>query len=252
MSIGLGISNSIGGKISGFGAAPAPFNPIDLNPLIYLDANVGVTESAGLVSAWADQSGNNNDFTQVTGSLQPEYQATGLNSLPSIYFDGTEEMISATLSSALQEMSFYAVFVQTSPTAIGPSIIGQTSGTNNKRIFTTPPEAASRVFLWDGNTGDSIIATSTTYNYSNPIVVAFRENTDASGDGRINDDAWSTGESVISATSSDLPIKLGNRGDGAARRLVGKISELIIYPTIHTDSEANQVITYLTTKWAIY
>lgn len=228
-----------------------PFNPIDLNPLIYLDANVGVTESAGLVSAWADQSGNNNDFTQVTGSLQPEYQATGLNSLPSIYFNGTDEMISATLSSAFQEMSFYAVFVQTSPTATGPSIIGQTSGTNNKRIFTTPPDAASRVFLWDGGVVDSIVATSTTYNYSNPIVLAFRENTDASGDGRINDDAWSTGELVTSATSSDLPIKLGNRGSGTARRLVGNISELIIYPTIHTDSEANQVITYLTTKWDV-
>ena len=160
-------------------------------------------------------------------------------------------MISATLSSAFQEMSFYAVFVQTSPTATGPSIIGQTSGTNNKRIFTTPPDAASRVFLWDGGVVDSIVATSTTYNYSNPIVLAFRENTDASGDGRINDDAWSTGELVTSATSSDLPIKLGNRGSGTARRLVGNISELIIYPTIHTDSEANQVITYLTTKWDV-
>ena len=250
MSIGLGIGNSVSGKVSGFGGGGGPFNPIDLNPLIYLDANVGVTESAGLVSAWADQSGNNNDFTQVTGSLQPEYQATGLNSLPSIYFDGTEEMISATLSSALQEMSFYAVFVQTSASAIGPTIIGQTSGATNKRIFTTPPDADSRVFLWDGGTG-SVIASSVEYNYLTPIVAAFRENTDASGDGKINDGAFSIGESVTSATSSDLPIKLGNRGAGAARRLVGKISELIIYPTVHTDSQSSQVIDYLMAKWNI-
>jgi len=250
MSIGLGIGNSVSGKVSGFGVAPAPFNPIDLNPLIYLDANVGVTESAGLVSAWADQSGNNNDFTQVTGSLQPEYQATGLNSLPSIYFDGTEEMISATLSSALQEMSFYAVFVQTSPTAVGPTIIGQTSGATNKRIFITPPDGDSRVFLWDGGTS-SVIASSVEYNYLTPIVAAFRENTDASGDGKINDGAFSIGESVTSATSSYLPIKLGNRGAGAARRLVGKISELIIYPTVHTDSQSSQVIDYLMAKWNI-
>ena len=243
---------SIGGH-DGMGSpsgAGGGFNPIDLNPLIYLDANVGVTESAGLVSAWADQSGNNNDFTQVTGSLQPEYQATGLNSLPSVYFDGTEEMISATLSSALQEMSFYAVFVQTSASAIGPTIIGQTSGATNKRIFTTPPDADSRVFLWDGGTG-SVIATSTEYNYLTPIVAAFRENTDASGDGKINDGAFSIGESVTSATSSDLPIKLGNRGAGAARRLVGKISELIIYPTVHTNSQSSQVIDYLMAKWNI-
>jgi len=250
MSIGLGIGNSVSGKVSGFGGGGGPFNPIDLNPLIYLDANVGVTESAGLVSAWADQSGNNNDFTQVTGSLQPEYQATGLNSLPSVYFDGTEEMVSGTLSSTLQEMSFYAVFVQTSASAIGPTIIGQTSGTTNKRIFTTPPDSDSRVFLWDGGTG-SVIASSVEYNYLTPIVVAFRENTDASGDGKINDGSFSIGESVTSATSSNLPIKLGNRGSGAARRLVGKISELIIYPTVHTDLQSSQVINYLMAKWNI-
>ena len=29
MSIGLGISNSIGGKVSGFGGGGGPFNPID-------------------------------------------------------------------------------------------------------------------------------------------------------------------------------------------------------------------------------
>ena len=249
MSIGLGIGNSVSGKVSGFGGG-GPFNPIDLNPLIYLDANVGVTESAGLVSAWADQSGNNNDFTQVTGSLQPEYQATGLNSLPSVYFDGTEEMVSGTLSSTLQEMSFYAVFVETSASASGPTIIGQTSGATNKRIFTTPPDSDSRVFLWDGGTG-SVIASSVEYNYLTPIVVAFRENTDASGDGKINDGSFSIGESVTSATSSNLPIKLGNRGSGAARRLRGKISELIIYPTVHTDSQSSQVIDYLMAKWNI-
>ena len=227
------------------------FNPIDLSPLIYLDANVGITDSAGLVSAWADQSGNNNDFTQAAGSRQPEYQATGLNSLPSIYFNGAKEMLSTTLSSAIQSMSFYAVFVETSGGASGPTIIGQTSGSTNKRIFTTPPDSDSRVFLWDGGTG-SVIATSTTYNYSSPIVVSFRENAGASGDGRINDDAWSTGESVTSATSSDLPFKLGNRGAGASRPFYGKISELIIYPNVHTDPEADQILGYLNDKWSIY
>lgn len=226
------------------------FSPIDLSPLIWIDANVGITESGGSVSSWVDQSGNGNSFTQGVGSQQPLYQATGLGGLPTVYFDGTDEMLTGTLSSTLYATTIYIVFQEISATASGPSIMGQTSGTNNKRVFINPPEGTTRVFLWDGGT-NSIIAESGTYNYYTPIIASLRMNTSGSGSGKLNDDTWTTG-SVTSATSSDLPMKLGNRGSGTARRLVGNVSELIIFQAVHTDAEAVKVINYLNDKWSIF
>lgn len=55
---------------------------------LWLRADAGVTNSAGAVSAWADQSGNANTATQVTSGNRPAYVTNALNGLPVIRFDG--------------------------------------------------------------------------------------------------------------------------------------------------------------------
>ena len=113
-----------------FGSA---FSPIDLSPLFWMDASAGVTESGGAVSAWADQSGNGNDFSQSSGSLQPTYDATGLNSLPTIIFNN-KELVSGVLSSSISNVTVYCVW-KMDTVYNGATILGQTSGANNKRFF---------------------------------------------------------------------------------------------------------------------
>jgi hypothetical protein len=49
-------------------------------------ADIGVSQSAGAVSAWADQSGFGNTLTQSTGAKQPTWSATGFNGFPSVRF----------------------------------------------------------------------------------------------------------------------------------------------------------------------
>lgn len=68
-------------------AAP-PFNVKSVNGLaLWLKGDVGVTaDGAQLVSAWADQSGNNNNATESRVGLLPKALASGINSLPSIHF----------------------------------------------------------------------------------------------------------------------------------------------------------------------
>lgn len=56
------------------------------------DASQGVTESGGLVSAWADRVGGAT-VTQATGSLKPAYQATGMGGLPVLNFDGADDVM---------------------------------------------------------------------------------------------------------------------------------------------------------------
>jgi hypothetical protein len=64
-------------------AAPNPGGPCEPSVLgpqltLWLRADLGITIGTG-VSAWADQSGYGNTFTQATGGLQPTYTAVNGN-----------------------------------------------------------------------------------------------------------------------------------------------------------------------------
>jgi hypothetical protein len=56
---------------------------------LWLRADVGVTNSAGQISTWADQSGNANNATQSTTNYQPTYVTNALNGLPVVQFNLT-------------------------------------------------------------------------------------------------------------------------------------------------------------------
>ncbi len=248
MSIGLGISNSIGGKVSGFGSG-GTFSPIDLSPLFWMDASAGVTESGGAVSAWADQSGNGNDFSQATGSLQPTYDATGLNGLPTIDF-ANDELVSGTLSSSISNTTIYCVWKMDTDYN-GGSIMGQTTGANNKRLFWYSPEES--IYLWDGGTADQIRATSATYDpLVSPEAFVIRSDGSGFGEGRVNNESFGVEGNVTSLTTSDAAIKIGDRGAGTARRLQGRISQLIVYPGEHTNTQVDSVMNYLNGIYSIW
>lgn len=63
-------------------------------PALWLSADTGVTQAAGAVSNWDDQSANNYQFAQATAANQPAYSATGFNGThPAITADGTNDFL---------------------------------------------------------------------------------------------------------------------------------------------------------------
>lgn len=78
-------------------AAPdsgSPWDPSKLGSsalVVWLDAAKGVTQSNNAVSAWADQSGNNNNAAQATQARQPLLVANVINGKPVMRFDGTNQ-----------------------------------------------------------------------------------------------------------------------------------------------------------------
>jgi hypothetical protein len=63
--------------------------------LLYVQSDLGVTLNGSTVSAWADQSGNGNNFSQGTASKQPTFTTNVLNGRPSVLFDGTDDDMTA-------------------------------------------------------------------------------------------------------------------------------------------------------------
>lgn len=62
---------------------------------LWLRGDLGVTQSGGTVSLWADQSGNANDYSQGTAANQPTFTASAINALPGLSFDGTNDVLTS-------------------------------------------------------------------------------------------------------------------------------------------------------------
>jgi hypothetical protein len=89
MMIGMGVALPLGGRV-------LPWAPSTLGASLlgWIDAEqpATITQAATLVSAWTDSiSPGSRSFAQATGTLKPVYNAAGLNSRPSIVYDGIDD-----------------------------------------------------------------------------------------------------------------------------------------------------------------
>ena len=86
--------------IPGSKSGVTPLTIIKSVPVLqWIRADRGITIGTG-VSAWADQSGNNNNFSQATGSFQPAYNAADatLSNLATVTGDGVNDLLNDTMS----------------------------------------------------------------------------------------------------------------------------------------------------------
>lgn len=94
----------------------------DLTPSARYIGGIGITSSGGLVSAWADRSGNSRSLTQGTGANQPALQSDG-----SILFNGTDEFMATAAFAVAQPLTVVMVAKQITWTANDVMYDGLTS-----------------------------------------------------------------------------------------------------------------------------
>lgn len=103
------------------------FDPLQLNPIVWLDADDGVesdsigtpADSGDAVVFWRDQSGYTNDAGQGTLANRPEYR-TGVSGIGNcLTFDGIDGFLNATGNDTEGEFTYIAVFAssESSPSA---------------------------------------------------------------------------------------------------------------------------------------
>lgn len=229
---------------SGFFVQTSDFNPLDLNPVLYLRADTGVTESGGAVSQWDDLSGNGNNATQTTGSVQPTLQTTGINGLPSLNFDGTDRMTTPTFGNTITECTIAVVTKISSLDNIAPTFFAQLSGVRNKRYFAQ----STTSFLTDGGTTN----VSLLFDHLNQTAISIIT-LESPNNGTIIINKVNTASStVVNVTSSNLGFVIGDWSSGGGRGITGLLSEFIVFDYVLNNNEIGQLESYLNNKYAAY
>lgn len=221
--------------------------------ILWLRSDIGISETAGKVSAWADQSGNNLDAIQVDNLLQADYTASNadLNNLPSVNFGTTGGYLKIDDDDLLDDTDgLTAILVFRTP----PSI--ETEGILSKRIDIGDEQ--SYVFFtigggfearFDGDNGEDS-ENSTISADQNFVISSVFNGSVQSISNFINtmDGGVQTGASnILENKASDLFI--GNFDAGDARNFRGDIAEVILYRDALNGAERLIVENYLAEKY---
>jgi alpha-tubulin suppressor-like RCC1 family protein len=214
--------------------------------VLWLKANSGITKDAnGKISSWMDQSGRNLAATQGSSGNQPMWIASGPNGLPTVYFDGNYR-------------SFNLPNVMSTATAGELFVVLRTEGDQN------PPHG----FMRFGSGGTSTGAgTDILYPYQGQITDGFGSTAvrtigapptpltnyhlyDASS----QPGAWTARiNGLVQYTTSTNTVGFTSTPTIGALYYAfqGYMAEIVIYDHVLTDSERQQVQTYLAQKYSL-
>lgn len=250
-------------RVSILSSTPVGFLPTDVAGLmLWLDANEGITIDTG-VSNWADQSGNGNDAVQTTSvNWQPTYNATGLNSKPTVVFDGSNDLMTIPGTTDFDCASGCSIFVVLSILTLRQTTVfrnrpgGPLGAQDGFSVeFTTADydnvlceEATNYINVnIAGSTGAPPLTTpyvlNIDYDFPGKDIVIWEDNVDQGNTNQSSASAVSNMSQTADAYIGEFP--------GGARNLNGKISEILFYNNLLSGADRTSVYDYLANKWSI-
>ncbi len=229
---------------------------------LWLKADAGVvTNSAGLVSQWQDQSGNLNHANQTDTNSQPMliYPA-GLGGRAALWFDGSPDAASGDylagtasvgLSNALTAFAVYNALYNVPNWGSDVWFVGQPGGDQTSEGFAVL-YGDMDFTSWPDNFSSSFAIPSNTFrictdrvNTNQSIVEMF----DNSANTQTNFSVGISGLQTPAAGYYVGGLNPGLTGDGNGRCFDGDIAEVIIYQGYLSDADRLQVENYLEQKY---
>ena len=213
-----------------------------------------ITHSSGDVSQWDDKSGNNHHLTQSTSSYKPTFNQDFLN--PAMEFDGNNQVLGNTdaglINASDDENTMFVVFESTNATTSGS---GQTLAGICERgrqyygmnINSTTAGSGATAFM-NKSAQDYSCGVSTIPSTTKQVVIGTRDGTTR----QVFDQESNTDTKTNSTDTSQDMFSVGaswESGRTPSADYDGKIYEVIVYDSKLTESQKNQVLNYLQSKW---
>lgn len=238
---------------------------------VWLDASdtATITSSGGDVSQWSDKSGNARNFTQSSATAKPKTGTRTINSLNTIDFDGTNDFLVCSSSTAL----FNYLHNSTGATLFFVGIVDDTA--DQKFILNNNDGSSSNTGITLAITGteqDSlsvtksvpaqfVITNSANVNYTagtafytaikvdnGNATAANRYKISLNGAAEAGNNAANQTAASTNATSN---LHLGIASDAVSVPYNGCFGEILFYSGILSASDIASNQTYLKNKWGL-
>ena len=234
-SFAAGVSNRA--LMAAAGGSDADLPAVTATLEAHYRADLGVTESGGAVSAWADQSGNGRHLAAGVGD-EPTLVASGIGGKPTITFDGSDDYLEAIF--ALAQPHHYFIVFETVAWTSGAAMVSAKRDAGFYAIRQRPSTPQLVLYL-----ASDICSVSPT------VGTAYSLQTLASGASShqaLNDGA----ESTCSA-NTDAISHLGLGAESASGNFANvKIAEFALYSSEVTGADLTKILNYFNTRYGLW
>ena len=217
------------------------------------------------ISTWNDinpQSSYKSNATQPNITFRPKYIDQGINGLPSLNFDGSDDWMTMGVVSGFESNSKFTVFIVLRPTAVWRFVIAkQDNNVDGKGWGITTGANGNLTFGFNGHQSTNLLELySTTPRLNNNIIASF------SYDGKLSNSGlnfYLNGVKDLTATKNGGPLtlspspngtedlRIGARESNSYGWFQGLIGEIIIIESYLNDSDIAEINKYLQKKWSI-
>jgi len=232
-------------------------NPKSLSNLqLWFDAmTIKSLADGAAVAQWNDLSGNGRHLAQATGGSQPLYKAKGLNGLPCVRFDGSNDYMDCTAFAHTNLTMFGVVFPTnwiTNDLCVFSMFATGAQDWNSADGWIFSSGVGDYQFNWLRAIGANILTVTLSPAWFNPLLVTLRlDNSAATAYVHINGGA-DTSDTYSDTTSIDSnTMRIGARGTtlGSYGRI--DYAEIIAYNDLKDAATIAAIEAYLTAKWRI-
>jgi hypothetical protein len=218
------------------------FDPTTIAGLsLWVKGDTGITLNGSKVSAWADQSGNGKNLIQNTAGNQPTYLASAKNGKPGVRFTiaATSFMSTSNFASAIAHPMIFIVYTQTQVVAGNQEYVFDAGGGDRVQMN---KNQNNRTAMYAG----AQIQINETYPLSWRIrVCSFNGSSGAMYTNGVQNIAGNVGNQT-------MPNFVLGRWAGGSAYSEFDVAEILIYNSILSDSDRNNVEGYLNRRYAIF